>query len=292
MFYNIDLEFNKGSILTKNMLEELYNFNHDYINIKYNNYLDGIILGVDLFDNKNNNENEYYITAGLLKFQGNIFRMITDFNLTRFIKNEFDSKRIEIQNKYKIVFELKTDEYVDKRTSYRRKSMELSILEVEEQYEGIVFANFELSIRGELIVENKIDFDAKKILSYFNSSLFSLLECPYSFNNCSTFHPKVFTNIKEILVKKQRKTAVEYSIINMIIADKVLSTEFMVIFINDNSDGEVELEFKVFYEIDEKIKLLEWFVRSILRDFNVYTLVEDRKVDVKVNEKFNSPFFI
>lgn len=69
MIYNSEIEFKRGKILTTEILEEVYQFPRIYFDILYEDYPDGIIEGFNLF----NENNDIYLSKGIVKFKGNIY---------------------------------------------------------------------------------------------------------------------------------------------------------------------------------------------------------------------------
>ncbi len=76
------IEFKKGSILTSQMLTALYEQQRNILDIQYNNYSDGIINGLDFYvDN-----DMLFVSAGMVKFGGEIFSMRNPSNISAIIK--------------------------------------------------------------------------------------------------------------------------------------------------------------------------------------------------------------
>lgn len=249
MFYNVELNFNKGDILTKEMLVEMYSFKNNYLDIIYSQNIDGVIAGLDvLFEDGN-----ILLDKGLIKYNGFLYRMDEKFNLTEFVNEKFNENEISISIDYKIVLELSVTEYIDNRTSYKKTLLVPKILKRDEATSGIILLYTTLS--------------SKASFSFFPEELFieddnlNLIECPYCINGSGTFHPYIFSFIKQILFKKKNKSDLENFILSDLTLNNVISLQFLASLLNDKFHKNYEL--KNNYNYQERKEILRLFVEFI-----------------------------
>jgi len=76
------IEFKKGAVLSSDMLNTLYKQQRDIWNIKYSDFKDGIIDGLEFFEKDNN----IFISSGIVKYQGEIFLTDKPINITAIIE--------------------------------------------------------------------------------------------------------------------------------------------------------------------------------------------------------------
>jgi hypothetical protein len=66
---HIETEFEAGKILTKGMLQAMYDFPRDIVNIKTANWSDGILFGLEL----ERSENHIFLSPGVIKWESRLY---------------------------------------------------------------------------------------------------------------------------------------------------------------------------------------------------------------------------
>ena len=80
MLVKKEVSFLHGNILTKEMLDEIYAYPRNFVELKYNDYSDGIITGLDFVEK----DGTMYLTKGFVKFKGEYYFLLENINLTNY----------------------------------------------------------------------------------------------------------------------------------------------------------------------------------------------------------------
>lgn len=94
-----ELELKKGSILRKELLEDIYSFPRIATETYYSGYSDGILYGLE-WERSNENKGHHIITPGALKFHGEIYFLSESIDV-----EELLGEQIQIDKKYRLCFE-------------------------------------------------------------------------------------------------------------------------------------------------------------------------------------------
>lgn len=127
-----ELELKTGSILRKELLEDIYEFPRIAIETYYSSYSDGILYGLEFQSDKETNH--HIITPGALKYRGNIYFLAEQIEVENTLPNDF-----ETNYKYRLCFEEQSPyRNVETQTIY-----ELKLIAVQsEEYEKIKDKSF------------------------------------------------------------------------------------------------------------------------------------------------------
>ena len=94
-----ELELKKGSILRKELLEDIYSFPRIATETYYSGYSDGILYGLKWISS-NKNSKHHVITPGALKYHGNIYFLAEQIEVEDVLRDE-----IKLDKKYRLCFE-------------------------------------------------------------------------------------------------------------------------------------------------------------------------------------------
>lgn len=237
MFYNINLQFKKSEILTKVMLDELRDLPNEILSIFYDKYENGIIKGTDIYQEND----DVFISKGLIKYENNFYRMNEDFNLSEYIaENDLGN-----QNFYKVIFEKSSSTKIDSRETQVKTVFDIKVVSIDHQFDGIEL--FRLKLFEEKVI---LPTNIKEML---NSAFFDITKCNYATKNGLTFHPFVFSIIKNSIKNQTRKTQIEYMLINEILSNDVIDIEFIKTFIAD----------KICVEKETSEEILKCFIQEM-----------------------------
>lgn len=193
MFWDMEFAFRKGTILTKEMLQEVYDYPRDILDILYDGWPDGILAGTALEERSGS----VYMKKGLLKYQGRIYRMMKDCDLTQFVSERL-SPNDSVEN-YKLVFSPEEPVSIDGRDTQVRRGMRLRLLYSNKSVEGIEFARFRLPASKKITISDKEDWEDLSGAKFWNMS-----ECPYSCRGGTTFHPYIFRVLQDRLTQGEQ----------------------------------------------------------------------------------------
>lgn len=180
MFINCMPAFERGSILKKEMLENLRDYPRDLMNIFYKDASDGIISGCDIkIDGY-----EIIISEGILKHKGIIYTLNQSFSIPyenyskemilkiRFLADETDNSFLKLHSEI----------ILDENLNISDEEIELCRFKLKE---------------GAKLRENYNDF--ADFSTEYNT--INLLHIKYSGNEETTLHPKVIKNFAQALIK-------------------------------------------------------------------------------------------
>lgn len=223
MLIKKDVSFLHGSILTKEMLNEIYIYPRHFIDLKYNVYSDGIIEGLNFIEK----DGITYLTKGIVKIEGEYYFLLDDIDLTSYFK-ETQKEQNWKNDVYYLYLKSETPIKVD---SIVVKKLSLYVSENKESDLFLLCRFFGTKDKLDLpkLKYNKEDEfkDLIKTESYVN-----LINTLYAMPKKATYHPFLFEAVAEYLKQKQDKRALDYVILMQIQNMKVLSIDAMETYIN------------------------------------------------------------
>lgn len=231
--YKIELPlFKKGSILKKEMLENLKSFPRDFSEIYYKDFSEGIISGCDL----NVEEYNIVVSRGIIKHNHKLYILDKDYKISY---ENFIGELI-----LKIVF---LDERIDNSFSYFESKIELS--------PELILANNEMELcrfkmkEGAKLRENYIDFS--DFSTEFNT--LNIINTKYSSYNSHTLHPKLIKNFAKFLIQKSTDSE-DYIFSILCLNSNIIQKEVVLQYINKKvALEEIELSNDEIYKILNKI---------------------------------------
>ncbi len=96
MLKRSEMEFQAGTILKKEMLQELYDYPRIAVESLFSGFSDGILYGMEW---KETGENKHVICSGALKFKGNIYFLNEDMDVEQELGGE-----LEVDGSYRLCF--------------------------------------------------------------------------------------------------------------------------------------------------------------------------------------------
>lgn len=258
MYKNLELLFEKGTILTKEMLKELQEAAKDLPDIQYQCYPDGILAGTEILER----DGSISILGGLLKYGGRIYRSPQEADLTGLISDWMDQGIIKRQGIYRLYFKPQDDRYLDGRKTQRLHALQLDVALKSAKIQGIPFADFKLAGENTVALFREGDFKDISRASFWN-----MTACPYACRDGVTYHPYIFEAVRRMLVGKQRKSALDYVILNQLSVTGVLGWGFIRLALQENGMEAPQ------YAIDEEVRA------AVLRDF--ITAVQKEQVQLQ-----------
>lgn len=176
--------FGKGSILKKEMLENLRDYSRDFNDIYYNDLSDGIISGCRV----KVEEYKIIIKSGILKYNGKLYFLNSEEEIVyenfshevvlkiRFNEEERDKSFIKYSSKI----------YLDSNTEIKDGEMELGRFKLKE---------------GAKLRENYVDF--ADMSTEYNT--FNIINVNYSGNEIETIHPLILKKFAESIMRSGTK---------------------------------------------------------------------------------------
>lgn len=224
MLVKKDISFLHGSILTKEMLDETYAYPRNFVELKYNDYSDGIIAGLDFVEN----DGVTYLTKGIVKFKGEYYFLLDDINLTSYFLKMH--KQQNWSNKLYYLY-LKSSAPI-KADSIIVQNLELYVSEECKQDDLFLLCRFHGGKDNmELPRLNGNEEEAfKKLID--NTLYVNLIDTLYAMPGKVTYHPFLFKAVAEYLEHKPNKSMLDNVILIQIQNMKVLSIDAMKTYID------------------------------------------------------------
>lgn len=211
-----ELHFERRSILTAAQLRAIEKFPREILRLKYLDFGNGIISGVDFVQR----EDKVFITEGIVKI-GNYFYTADEINLSNLAKDTLDG----------VDYHLVLTE--SERTSSENVTAEKIFLEVkrlEEKPAELEFGKFTAGLG--IILPN---IGAEDLVKEFTDrSQLNLLNVPYSVRGGTTFHSYVFRAILHKLTLKKNPTPADTSLMIHLANFGVASIPALKIYVESN----------------------------------------------------------
>lgn len=259
------IDFENGSLLTKEMLECMYDYPINVLNCLYSNYSNGIISGFDVIEK----EKSIYITKGLLKLDNSIYIMKEDFNINTLLNN------LEESTTYNIVFVEENN--ITNKNGVKNLNLKIVINEgIDDNKIKFRFGKFKWNGKSSLELPTTID-------SLFKNTILNLNEIEYAQNNTSTYHPLIFRCIFNYLKDKKDKNMLDYIIINEISKNNVLNIEIIKSYIEEKG-----FSIKSF----NKEELLKKFIETIKLEKKENIHFKEEKSTITDDDDDNDGFMI
>lgn len=126
-----EIEFQAGSILRKEMLQDMYEYPRIALESLYSDYSDGILYGMSL---KENNENHHVICPGALKLHGNIYFLKKELDVEKELEEE-----LSVNGSYRLCFVIQEPQkQIEAKTDYCLKLMALQ----DKEYKNVENSSF------------------------------------------------------------------------------------------------------------------------------------------------------
>lgn len=260
------IKFERGSILTKNMLESLYSYPKDLIDINYMDYSNGIIKGLSIVKK----EDSFLLQKGILKYKNEIFVLNKDLNLEKYLKDLKDGFR------YVIYFEYVGINTVEKGIDEKVFDLKISKLSEYEKLE----VEKEVLFLGKFTYcsKNKINF-AISLESFIKSKndCFNNIRCKYSGYRKYTLSHDIGYLILTYLKKKENPHPLDFTIISQLTKEGTIDYDLISYYINIITNENIEG-----YSNEE---IFEVFCQSLNKPYELYINSIDTVKDEDKNNK-------
>lgn len=201
------LRFPHKAILTAAMLEEMYAYPREILQLRHQNYCDGIIGGMDYALDGNG---DLILSAGLFKHGGAIYVLSHDLNIGELA----EQRTLKIDKPY-FVSIANAPNVVRHEVCLKSEQLEIRFT---ERAEGIVLGQFVWRGRTKFKLPNQFD-------EFFNRSFINVVEIATASRGEATFHPIIFRAVKKFLASKAEKTFMDYAMFVSLQNGEVLSRE-------------------------------------------------------------------
>lgn len=219
MLVNRQVVFSHGIILTKEMLEETYEYPRKFLQLHYASYSDGILEGLDLVER----QGDVWLTKGVFKRQDNFYFTQEDVNLTAFAKQE---KLSPDRTRYSFCL---TQEEHKVQEGITDGVLSLQIHDCSKE-ESLCMGGF--SWAQEKLILPRIQEQSEKPFELFTRpSRMDVLEIPYAWKKEATYHPVVFRAVRSYLQEKPHKNCLDYVLLLQLQNQEILPLESLRLYV-------------------------------------------------------------
>ena len=191
-----EIKFPHKAILTRGMLQELYDNPRELMRLMFSEYSDGIISGFDYLIKDGN----LILTSGIFRLNEEIYLLHEDLNISELAERN----SLKLDESYYITFE---EKIYDKEPCLTEKRLELKFSMNKPQYNLGSFVY--LGAKNFILPA----FTEESVDKIFLRGVFNLFEVPFAQRNCATFHPLLFRFVKDFLSHKKDKTPFDYALL-------------------------------------------------------------------------------
>lgn len=250
MLVKKDVSFLHGNILTKEMLNETYAYPRNFVELKYSDYSDGIVAGLDFIEHNG----IMYLTKGFVKFKGEYYFLLENINLTNYF---LDMKKNSKQQSTTYYLYLKRSEPI-KAGSIIVRNLDLYVSEESKQDEFFSLCRFFGNESNMNLPQLNGSGEQKPFYDLIDNNLYvNLIDTLYAMPGKATYHPFLFKAVAEYLEQKPNKSILDNVILMQIQNMKVLSIDAMKTYIyavgcNDEKAGDRKEFFNLFVKCLKK----------------------------------------
>lgn len=225
MLVKKEVSFLHGNILTKEMLNEMYAYPRNFIELKYSDYSDGIIAGLDFIENSGIT----YLTKGIVKFKGEYYFLLDDINLTSYFL-EMHKQQNWSTKLYYLYLKSSTPIKVD---SIIVQNLDLYVSEECKQDDLFLLCRFYGGKDNMELPQLNGNEEKEPFKKLTDDNLYvNMIDTLYAMPGKATYHPFLFKAVAEYLEQKPNKSILDNVILMQIQNMKVLSIAAMKTYIN------------------------------------------------------------
>lgn len=221
MFTRKNLQFPHKAILTRGMLQEIYDCPREFFRLMYDGFSDGIICGLNYFVR----DNALILSAGIFRLEGEMYFLAQDFNLSALA----EKNNLTDSQKYAVIL---------KKIS-RQSEQCIEEIALEPTFSaggGVTLGEFTFyGADGFRLPE--LDSGDDPFKNIFRQSVFNLLEIPVAAKGDATFHPQLFKLVREFLSAKKNRTPFDYAILVQLQSDETIPLETIREYISAEKDS-------------------------------------------------------
>lgn len=242
-----EVEFIRGSILRKELLDDIYRFPRIVTETYYNGYSDGILYGME-WKNCIQNTKHHVITPGALKYHGNIYFLEKELDVEDVLQEEIEKTG---NRKYRLCF-VEQDAYkqIETQTIY-----ELKLRAVQsKEYENIKEKSFYYS----RVIWNT----GKECLDmYYDGEVYGLYSAEDGYKYKLPCY-LVKDKLQKFIEKKENKHLLDYILLKDIYEKKGMSISFACMYLNECkisiSESEKDCPEKLIEKMEQAVKKLKF----------------------------------
>jgi len=219
-----EIEFRAGSILRKEMLQDIYDYPRIAIESLYSDYSEGILYGLSW---KKNEDNHHIICPGALKFKGNIYFLKDEIDVETEIQDE-----LSVNGAYRLCFVYQeADKKIESKADYCLKLMALQDKEYKEVKNNAFWFAY-INYSGDKTIDiikgaNAIKYGVAGLIAADDGYDFQL--------------PNWLVN-QQLLKKieeKKNKHPLDYQMLREMYAGKPISCSFINVYLNEINEEKI-----------------------------------------------------
>lgn len=263
-----EISFHSGSILTKEMLKDMYEYPRVVMESCYSAYSDGILYGLEWKENSKI-PGHHVITPGALKLHGKIYFMQQPLC----VEESFED--VVIDKRYRLFFiEREEFEKEPSREIFKLDFVAVLSAEADEvRQKGYYYSYIEVASgnKFETIIDSENMYGLYAAKDGYSFSL-----PPYMLNE----------RVLPILEKKSEKHPLDYELFRMICSCESMPLQMVVIYIKEYCKTISKDEAYLSEIVDNSVKIFEEFIEAVENLHGEKVIVSDEKKK-EIHEKEN-----
>lgn len=216
--YRSELELKKGSILRKEVIEEIYVYPKVITETYYSKFSDGILYGLEWVCSQENNGHNF-IMPGALKYHGEIYYLPEKIDVEESLANE-----IEIDKYYRLCFEEQKPENTVETLTYFNLKLRAVL---SDEYDEIKERSFFYS-RVRVIEDKRVEV-------FYEDEVFGLFAGGDGYSYKLPQWLVEYKKIYDLLTGKKNKHPLDFLLLKEISEKKGLSLSLIDLYLTESS---------------------------------------------------------
>ena len=241
-----------GMLLSKEILEQM-NTQSRLFQLQYENYPDGILYGLELFEENN----ELYLSTGMLKYHAKYFFLEKPMSLFD-IFDKFDEEEMDFTGHLKFAFVPSERENIHE--GIFSDCLELKVCTKEQlNSDSIVIAAFQYC-NGKRVWKSNHRSAAKELEDQLNTHgyYFTFLDVKYSIPYENVFSPYIYQLMKTCLSEKEHRSSADLMLLFMLCQNKLVSFEVL---------KEWFASYKIEVNFSDRKDIIKKFLETLKKEF-------------------------
>lgn len=221
-FRSAELQFNRGDILTREVLQELADAPKEIFSLFCGMQSDGILVGLDF----RQEDEDIWLTAGILQLNNRFYVLPKDKNLSKYIREHAQG---EDKQFYYLCLREEERHCGDSMVEHILK------LDLDDGVTGLCLGICSGLQPGRIKLP-KIDLRNREnpFCEFMRRGAYFDLRCiHYAYHGGATFHPYFFRAVRQYLAEKEYKNSWDIAVYVELLNHPVLSRELMCAYISE-----------------------------------------------------------
>ena len=247
MLQSTEVSFEAGTILSAEMLKELYEYPRFVLRPRYQGYGDGLLAGLD-YEEK---DGKVYLTDGVVKHQERYYFLREKICLNDFCKQQIAGKQV---TDWCLGLNVGQESV---KSGVKRQKLELRCVKQSESCELLLQLGRFCTDSSEFKLPRLLKEGKEPFSEYRSRNCLQLLTVPFSCFGGTTFVPYVFRAVRRFLAGKQEKSNADYWLLALLQNQSVVSLDTVRLYLEAREEKA--------FDTDDREKLFGQFTKALLK---------------------------